>query len=54
MTVYIILAYDDYYPYGDNIQSIFLKKEDALEYLKTAKHLKDFDRVEFVEYMVKT
>jgi hypothetical protein len=41
--VYLVLAYDLYYPEGDNVEGVFANIEDAEEYLTTLKKTRDRD-----------
>lgn len=37
MKVYVVLAWDDFYPSPDNSLGYFLKRQDAEDFLKTFK-----------------
>lgn len=39
--IYVVLAWDDYYPSPDNSLAFFSKKADAEEFLKTYKEQTD-------------
>lgn len=49
MTVYVVLAYDLYYPLGDNIKGVFSSYEDAQEYLTSFSKSQDYERYKIVE-----
>ena len=49
MKVYILLVYDDYYPSGDNIKAVYLRKEDIPEYHTLRQLWHNWDNIEIVE-----
>ena len=49
MKVFVVLAYDDYYPAGDNIKRIYAREEDVPSLSELLKVWKGWKNVEVVE-----
>ena len=49
MKVYILLVYDDYYPSGDNIKAVYLRKEDIPDYNTIRDLWRGWNNMEIVE-----
>lgn len=49
MTVWIVLAYDQYYPSGDNIKGVFSGQEDANSLAFVIEQRRNYDYVEVVQ-----
>lgn len=50
-TVYVVLAYDQYYPKGDNIRGVYLTEDDAETAVKEY-YAGTYDYAEVVEKRV--
>ncbi len=49
MKIYLVLAYDQYYPLADNVKGAYAYKEDAEEFLTSLRKTQDWDHYRIVE-----
>lgn len=54
MKIYLVLAYDQYYPVGDNVKGIYDSEDDAVEFAASlSSYTHGYRRYEIVEIVEK-
>lgn len=49
MKIYLVLAYDQYYPLADNVKGVYANRDDAEEFMTTLRKTQDWEYYRIVE-----